>query len=762
MNLKKRFRILIKGKVQGVGFRPTVYRYAKELNLTGFVCNTGRGVFIEIEGEKGKIRKFLKKIRNHPPSKAEIKEIKVEEIKIKQDKEFKIIKSKEEGKEVEISPDIATCKNCLEELFNPNDRRYLFPFINCTDCGPRFTIIKKIPYDRKNTTMNEFIMCEQCNREYEDIFSRRFHAQPNCCFKCGPEIKLIDSNQREIAKDIESIEKTSKFLEDGKIIGIKGIGGYHIACDATNEISVRILRERKKRYNKPFALMARDIETIKKYCFLNKQEEKILKSWQAPILLLKKKKNILPKQIAPSNNYLGFFIPYTPVHHLIFHFNKNLKVLVMTSGNFSEEPIIYDDNDAFSRLKDICDFLLTHNRKIYINCDDSVLRVLNKKIYFIRRSRGFVPSPIEIPYNSKNYIFSAGADLKNTFSFTKNNQVFLSQHIGDLENFLSIESYKKSINLFKNILEIEPEIVVCDMHPEYFSSKIAKEIFSDKKFIEIQHHYSHIISCMADNFLKNQKVIGVAFDGTGYGVDGNIWGGEFLICDYETFQRVGHLKYFPLQGGEISIKEVWRIGAVYLYYVFGNNFLDLDIEFVKKIDIKKWEIIKKAIDNNLNIFLNSSVGRLFDAISAILNIRDIIDYEGQAAIELEMKAKKNNKVGSFFYEIRKENNLYIIDHENIIRGVVENLKKKKNIGEISYRFHLTISQIITDMCKILREEKNLNKVALSGGVFQNVILLNETIKRLKKEKFEVLIHQKVPTNDGGICLGQAIYGVFKS
>ncbi|MCM8803567.1 MAG: carbamoyltransferase HypF, partial [Candidatus Omnitrophica bacterium] len=532
MSLKKRFRILIKGKVQGVGFRPTVYRYAKELNLTGFVCNTGNGVFIEIEGEDEKIKNFLNKIRNQPPPKAEIKEISVDEIKVKKDNEFKIIKSKEEGKEVEISPDIGICKKCIRELFNPDDRRYLFPFINCTDCGPRFTIIKKIPYDRKNTTMDEFIMCEECNREYEDIFSRRFHAQPNCCFKCGPEIELIDSNQRVIIKNVESIKKTAELLEDGKIVGIKGIGGYHIACDATNQNSVRNLRERKKRYSKPFALMARDIETIRKYCFLNKQEEKLLKLWQAPIVLIKKKNDILPQEIAPLNNYLGFFLPYTPVHYLIFHFNKNLNVLVMTSGNFSEEPIIYDDNDAFIRLRYICDFILTHNRKIYINCDDSVLRVLNKKIYFIRRSRGFVPSPIEIPYNSEKNIFSAGADLKNTFSFTKNNKVFLSQHIGDLENFLSIESYKKSINLFKNILEIEPEIIVCDMHPNYFSSRIAKEIFSDKKIIEIQHHHSHIISCMVDNFLKNQKVIGVAFDGTGYGIDGNIWGGEFLICDY--------------------------------------------------------------------------------------------------------------------------------------------------------------------------------------------------------------------------------------
>ncbi|MCM8804886.1 MAG: carbamoyltransferase HypF [Candidatus Omnitrophica bacterium] len=757
MNLIRRFRILIKGKVQGVGFRPTVYRYAKELNLTGFVCNTGNGVLIEVEGEKNKIALFLNKIKKKPPQKSEIKDIEIKRIEVKKDDDFKIIKSKEEGKEVEISPDIATCKKCLKEVFNPQDRRYLFPFINCTDCGPRFTIIKKIPYDRKNTTMNEFIMCDECKYEYQDIFSRRFHAQPNCCFTCGPEVRLINSDGKELAKGVESIKKTAKFIEDGKIVAIKGIGGYHIACNAENKKSVEILRERKKRYDKPFALMARNVEIIKKYCFLNKEEEKVVKSWQTPIVLLRKKNKLLPYQIAPENNYFGFFLPYTPIHHLIFHFGGNLNVLIMTSGNFSEEPIIYEDEIAFKRLKDICDYFLTHNRKIYINCDDSVLRIFNKNIYFIRRSRGFVPEPIEIPYNSKNIILAAGADLKNTFAFVKNNKVILSQHIGDLENQISIESYKKSINLFKNILEIEPEIIVYDMHPNYFSSRIVKELFPKAERIEVQHHHSHILSCMADNFCKNEKVIGVAFDGTGYGIDGNIWGGEFLICDYKDFERVAHLKYMPLQGGEISIKEVWRIGVIYLYKIFGDSFLNLDIDFVKKIDIEKWEIIKKAVDNNINVYLNSSIGRLFDAVSAILNIRHKISYEGQAAIELEMKIKEEKKKSPYNYKVKKENNVYIIEPEMVINGIIDDLKNKKRMDVISYRFHITVSEIIKDICKILRDERNINKVALSGGVFQNIFLLNDTLRKLKREKFKVLIHRKVPTNDGGISLGQATY-----
>ncbi|MGC8976592.1 MAG: carbamoyltransferase HypF [Candidatus Ratteibacteria bacterium] len=758
---KKRYRILIKGKVQGVGFRPTVFRYANEFYLSGFVCNTENGVLIEVEGDEEKINDFIKKIKNSPPERAEIKKIDIKKIELKNDSQFKIIESiKEKKSDVEISPDIATCNDCLKELFNPLDRRYLFPFINCTNCGPRFTIIRKTPYDRNNTTMDEFIMCKECEREYNDVYTRRFHAQPNCCFICGPVLKLIDKNGNEIGENLKAIKKTSELLEKGKIIGIKGIGGYHIACDAENEKTVKILRERKRRYEKPFALMAKDIDIIKKYCYLNIIEEKILKSWQSPIVLLKKKGEILPYQIAPENNYLGFFLPYTPIHHLIFHFSKNLNVLIMTSGNFSEEPIIYEDEVAFKRLKDICDFLLTHNRKIYINCDDSVLRVFNNKIYFIRRSRGFVPEPFEIPYNSEKIIFSAGADLKNTFAFVKNNKVILSQHIGDLETHLSIESYKKSINLFKNILEVEPEIIVYDMNPGYFSSRIAKEIFPDLKGIKVQHHFAHITSCMADNFLKNEKVIGVAFDGTGYGIDGNIWGGEFLICDYENFERVGHLKYFPLQAPDVSIKEVWRIGAVYLYKVFGDSFLDFDIDFVRKIDLEKWEIIKRAIDGNLNVYLNSSVGRFFDAVSSILNIKEKITYEGQAAIELEMRIKEDKKFSHYNFNIKKENGIYIIEFENIIKGIVDDLIKKIEKGIISYRFHITFSEIIKDVCKILRDERRINKVAFSGGVFQNIFLLRDIVEKLKKEKFDILIHHKVPPNDGGISLGQAIIGIF--
>lgn len=759
--MEERYLIKIKGIVQSVGFRPTVYRYAKENQLFGFVLNSSEGVVIEVEGKKEKIKRFIEKIKKFPPERAKIEEIYIEKIGLKYEKEFRIIESeKKEKVYIDISPDISTCNDCLNELFDITNRRYLFPFINCTNCGPRFTIIKNIPYDRKNTTMDEFKMCEKCKEEYLNPENRRYHAEPTCCFNCGPEIKLIDSKGKFIEKGIEAIKVSARLIKEGKILLIKGIGGYHLSCNAENENAIEILRERKKRYEKPFALMARNIKVIKKYCKVSKKEEEILKGFEAPIVLLKKKNEILPKNIAPYNKYLGFFLPYTPIHHLLFYFEKELNVLIMTSGNLSEEPIVYDEGEAFENLAGIFDFILTHNRKIYINCDDSVLKVFNRNIYFIRRSRGYAPSGIEFPYKFEKSFFASGSDLKNTFAFAREKKVYLSQHIGDLENYASIKAYKKSVELFKRIIEIEPEVAVYDMHPEYFSSKITYELFPNIKKIGVYHHHSHIASVMADNFLKNEKVIGVSFDGTGYGADGNIWGGEFLICDYKEFERFAHLKYLPIPGGEKAIKEIWRIGASYLYKTFGDDFLNLEIEFIKKIDFKKLAIIKEMIDENLNSPLNSSMGRFFDAVSAITGIREKISYEGQGAIELEMKIKIG-KSSPYNYEIKKNGKVYVIDHTKIIKEIVDDIKKGFSIGIISYRFHITICDIIRNVCNILRKERNLNKVALSGGVFQNNFLLKKVFEILKKDGFFLLIHRKVPPNDGGISLGQISIAYYK-
>jgi len=762
-NKNERVCLKISGIVQGVGFRPTIYRYAKEENLSGFVRNTSEGVYIEIEGPQKNIKNFLKKIKNYPPPRAKIKKIKVIPLSIENEKNFRIIESKKQKSlKVEISPDIATCPDCLKELFDPSNRRYLFPFINCTNCGPRFTIIKNIPYDRKNTTMSEFIMCEKCQQEYNNPESRRFHTQPNCCFDCGPGMFLKNKKGEIVEEGIKSIENTSWFIEKGKIVAIKGIGGYHLACNALNEEVVETLRERKNRIDKPFAIMARDIKTIEEFCYISKEEKGYLNSWQSPIVLLKKKNNKIPSIVAPSNNYLGFMLPYTPIHHILFFLNKNLKVLVMTSGNLSEEPIVYDDKQAFEKLKGIFDFFLTHNREIYINCDDSLLKVFKGSSYFIRRSRGYVPEMIEFPYKFKKNIFSAGSDMSNTFALTKENKVYPSQHIGDIGNVSSIDSYKRSIKLLEKTLEIKPEVICYDIHPQYFSSKIAVSMIEENKDIigiGVQHHHAHIASVMAENKLKNEKIIGIAFDGTGFGTDKNIWGGEFLICDYTEFERVSHLDYIPLPGGEKAIKEIWRLGCIYLYKTFGNKFLSLDIDFVKNIDIKKWKIIEKMIEKRINCPLTSSMGRLFDAVSSICSIRNTINYQGQAAIELEMKIEKT-KSEPYNYQIKKENNVYIINVEKMIEEIVHDLIDKKTVGFISYRFHITISDIIRKVVNIIRQERKINKVALSGGVFQNNFLLEKTYNDLKKDGFELFIHRKVPTNDGGICLGQAVIGNF--
>lgn len=758
--MKKRFRIEIKGKVQGVGFRPKIYRYAKARNLKGFVFNSSKGVLIEVEGEEEEIEEFLKNIKNSPPPLSEIKNISVWEIEIKNDREFRILKSKREGKiEIDIPPDIATCDECLNELFDEKNRRYLFPFINCVNCGPRFTIIKKLPYDRENTTMDKFIMCQDCKEEYENPESRRFHTQPNCCFKCGPKVFLLNREGRKIEESVDAIKETAKLIEKGEIVAVKGIGGFHLASVCDDERIVEKLRKRKKREHKPFALMARDIETIEKYCYMSEEEKKIIKSFKAPILLLEKKGNVLAENIAPDNRYLGFMLPYSPLHHLLFKFG-NFDVLIMTSGNISENPIIYENEKALKELKDIADYFLIHERDIEIGCDDSVVKYSKflKREIIIRKARGYIPSPLILPFNLKNKILGIGADLKNTFSFGFENKIYTSQHIGDLENYENMEFLERALNHFKNIFNFESQIICYDLHPDYFSSKYAQSLNGKK--IGIQHHHAHISSCMIDNLLENRKIIGVAFDGTGYGTDGKIWGGEFLICDYENFERIAHLEYIPLIGGEMAIKEVWRMGAVYLFHTFGEDFLDIDIEFTSKIDRKKWKMFENMVKKKINVHYTSSMGRLFDAVSSICGIRNVISYEGQAAIELEMKIDENFD-GFYKFEIYKSKKPYVVSVKKMIRGIVEDIKNGKDIGKISAKFHNTISKIIVEVCKIIRDEKGLNEVALSGGVFQNIHLLEKTCRDLQKEGFIYYTHKSIPPNDGGISVGQVIIGGFK-
>ncbi len=771
-NKIKRVRININGRVQGVGFRPTVYRYAKNRNLTGWVSNTSSGVVIEVEGDLETIEGFINSIKAFPPPQANITSLSTSFLNVKNEKQFTILPSVTHSQpKTQVSPDIAICRDCLKELFNPNDRRYLYPFLNCTNCGPRFTIIKGIPYDRKNTTMKKFKMCPVCEDEYNDPMNRRFHAQPNACAECGPRVLLIKSKDKRVTvSDYKAIKDSVRLLKQGNIIAIKGLGGFHLACDATNENAVRRLRSRKYREDKPFAMMVKDINTIKRFCEVSLEEEKLLLSSKRPIVLLKKVQNVKCKlqsikkisdAVAPNNKYLGFMLPYTPLHYLLFQ--DSLYVLVMTSGNISDEPIAYKNDEAILRLKGVADYFLTHNRDIYIHCDDSVTRIFNNKEIIIRRSRGYVPQPLKVPFSFKYDTLACGAHLKNTFCLGKDNEVFLSHHIGDLENLQTFSAFEEGIEHFKKIFKINPEVVAYDLHPEYLSTKYAKDKYrlslTTHHFIPTQHHHAHIVSCLADNGYFG-KVIGVTFDGTGFGDDGNIWGSEFLIADTVGYKRVAHLKYVPMPGGEQSIKEPWRMAVTYLYYVYGEDFLSLNIDFVKRLNKSKWQILKRMIEQRINSPLTSSMGRLFDAISSLIGIRDTINYEAQAAIDLEMRIDEVSnfrfQISNYKYAVRKKYNVFIIDPKDIVIGVVEDLKQSIPVGIISFKFHNTIAEIVVDVCRRIYMNTHIKEVALSGGVFQNMFLLDRTFNMLNNEGFKVFIHNHVPTNDGGVCLGQAV------
>ena len=755
---KERKKIEIKGIVQGVGFRPTVYRLANEHNLKGTVFNDSTGVRLDIEGKSEDISYFLDELEKNPPPLSSIDEIKSEELPVKGFDEFKIIES-EESKErtTLVSPDISICKDCKEELLNPKDRRYLYPFINCTNCGPRFTITEELPYDRKNTTMEIFEMCEECKTEYENPEDRRFHAQPNACSKCGPHLELLDTRGRKQLGN--PINKAIKLLRKGKIIAIKGLGGFHLACDAKNKKAIHALRERKMRPYKPFALMAKDIEVISEFVNVSDKEKELILSPGAPVVLLtKKEKSILPDNIAPNNKFLGFMLPYTPLHVLLF---KNLEVLVMTSGNRRDEPIAFDNQDVNERLTGIADYFLIHNRDIWIQADDSVCRIVEDSPLLLRRSRGYTPQPLKSPIGSKKKIIGFGAHKHNTFTISRGNEIFVSHYIGETDNIETIKAFERGIEHFVNFFDIPPDIAVVDMHPDYQATKFGKKwaFEKGKPLIEVQHHHAHIASCLLDNKI-DERVIGVAWDGTGYGADGNIWGGEFLIADLKEYERKAHLQYIPLPGGDITVKEPWRMGAVYLYDIFGRSFGRLDIDFVKALDRKKWFIIRNMIDKRVNSPFTSSVGRLFDAVSSILGVRSSINYQGQAAIELEMIAED---VDEFYkFEIIRGVDTHIVDPKKVIESIIDDITKGVPEGSISGKFHMGLAELIVNVSDLLREETGINKVCLSGGVFQNVILRTRASKRLREEEFEVYNHKEIPPNDGGISAGQVAIGMKHS
>lgn len=747
-------RISVRGVVQGVGFRPFVYQLAARHNLRGWVCNTSEDVKIEVEGETKDIEEFIKGLREQAPPMSHIEDIQVVPAQPQNYDKFEIRESiAETGKYQLVSPDIATCPDCLKEIFDAADRRYRYPFTNCTNCGPRFTIIKDIPYDRPKTTMQNFKMCPACQKEYNDPTNRRFHAQPNACPVCGPKLELVDAKGKAVACD-DIINKTATLLKEGKIVAIKGLGGFLLACDATNEKAVDLLRQCKNRPAKPLAVMLATIDEVKKHCEIDEEEENLLKSPGSPIVLVKwKSESGITKAVAPGLKYIGVMLPYTPLHHLLL--SEAGLPLVMTSGNLSEEPIAKDNDESLRRLGDIADYFIMHNRDIYSRYDDSVMIVEKNIPQFARRARGHAPYPIHLPYQSRQ-ILGCGAEEKNTFCLTRDNYAFVSQHIGDMENMETLEHYVNTIGLYEKLFRIKPEIIACDMHPEYLPTKYAQESAAKEglKLYPVQHHHAHIASCLADNGVKG-PVIGVALDGTGYGADGNIWGGEFMAADEKGFKRVAHLEYLPLPGGAQAIKKPYRAAIGYLLAL--GIELDRKLPLFKQVDTKEIDVIKNQVEKGFNAPLTSSMGRLFDVVSALTGVRTTIEYEAQAAIDLEMAAyDAPNESGFYPFSFEEKDGITIIKLYDLLRAVVLDIKDHGRQPIIAARFHNTIARMILETCRNIAGKTGVKRVALSGGVFQNRLLLRKTVPLLESAGFEVYTHRQVPCNDGGIALGQVV------
>jgi hydrogenase maturation protein HypF len=751
-------RISVRGVVQGVGFRPFVYQLAIKHNLRGWVRNTSEDVKIEVEGQGEDIEKFLQGLKEKAPPLAHIEGISaITGIPVGHEK-FEIKQSVAEvGKYQLVSPDIATCPECRREIFDPADRRYRYPFTNCTNCGPRFTIIADIPYDRPNTTMKVFTMCPECRREYDDPLNRRFHAQPNACPVCGPQLELVDATGNEVVcTDI--IKKTSQLLREGKIVAVKGLGGFLLACDATNERAVRRLRQRKNRPAKPLAIMVTDIDEARRHGEINDAEADLLTSPGSPIVLVKwKRESKITKAVAPGLKYLGLMLPYTPLHHLLL--KEAGRTLVMTSGNLSEEPIARDNDEAQTRLKHIADYFLQHNRDIYARYDDSVMIVEHEKSQFVRRARGYAPFPIHLTYRSRQ-ILGCGAEEKNTFCLTRDNYAFVSQHIGDMENLETLEHFKNTIELYQNLFKIKPEIIAHDIHPEYLPTKYAQELAEKEKIklVPVQHHHAHIVSCMADNDIKD-PVIGAALDGTGYGTDGHIWGGEFMTADYKTFTRMAHLEYLPLPGGAIAIKKPYRTAIGYMMAL--GMTIDRKLPLFKHSDKKELEIIKSQIEKQINTPLTSSMGRLFDAVAALIGVRSVIEYEAQAAIDLEMCASGASDEKEIYpFTITGEAGVRIIRVRDLLAAIINDWHAKRPRAIIAARFHNTVARMILEACQPISKKANIKRIMLSGGVFQNRLLLRKTKSLVESAGLRVYTHRQVPCNDGGISLGQVVIANF--
>ena len=757
----ERWEVTVRGIVQGVGFRPFVYGLAHRHGLAGTVRNDAEGVRIEVEGAPEELDRFVRALQEDAPPLAVVESVEWQPLAVLGDRGFHIEESKEGlRRRALISPDVATCEDCLAELLAPADRRYRYPFINCTNCGPRFTITRSVPYDRATTTMSGFTMCPECQREYDDPTDRRFHAQPNACPACGPRVRLLDCFGHEFVKPEDAIARTARILRGRAVVAIKGLGGYHLACDPFDVRAVRTLRGRKVRQDKPFALMARDLDQVRELCRVTPEEAELLTSSARPIVLLERRENDgVAEEVAPRQKTLGVVLAYTPLHNVLLH-DAGIP-LVMTSGNNSDEPIAYRDEEAFEQLREIADYFLVHDRPIHMRCDDSVVRMARRKTYPLRRSRGYAPAPLRLADSFIRHTLACGGELKNTFCLAKDRHAFVSHHIGDLENYETLRSFREGVEHYCRLFDVRPELVAYDLHPEYLSTKYARELEEEGvPAVGIQHHQAHVASCLADNERPaGERVIGVAFDGTGYGTDGAIWGGEFFEGSLEEgFVRRAHLEYAPLPGGSAAIKQPWRMALAQLINLFGEEeTLKLPLRVVREAGERNVRLIARLVQHELNTPPTSSAGRLFDAVAALVGVPGSgrATYEGQAAIELELAASSTTG-RAYPLLLRPEEDGWIVETREVIGGVVQDLLDGRSAAEISASFHRTMAEIVVAGCEKIREADGVNEVALSGGTFQNILLLGQTIELLEERGFVVYRHRRVPANDGGLALGQAI------
>jgi hydrogenase maturation protein HypF len=747
----KRIRYHFNGIVQGVGFRPFIYRLARRHGLTGFVQNRPEGVLVEVEGTPAGIDGFFSSFDEGLPPLANITGVASSEIAVKGDTEFEIVASENKGQgDVHIASDSAVCADCLKELFDPVDRRFRYPFINCTNCGPRLTIISDIPYDRVRTSMACFPLCPECCAEYENPVDRRFHAEPNACPVCGPKLELRDAEGKIISCN-NPLEKAIELIAAGQVLAIKSLGGFHLCIDATSNDAVMKLRQRKYREEKPLAIMVRDIERAHLIAEINEEEKALLSSSQRPIVLLKKKNNVLISGfVAPSLPNLGIMLPYAPLHYLLLE-NK-FPALVMTSANQIDEPICIGNREAQNRLKGIADYFLIHNRDILVRCDDSIAFVTGGKSQLMRRSRGYAPRPL-ILKESFPPVLALGSHLKATQCVIKDNFAFLSPHIGDLETPQARDFFQESLALMKRLTETDPQIIACDYHPAYHSTKAARGI-KDARIVSVQHHHAHIVSCMAENQIDSD-VIGLAMDGTGYGLDGNAWGGEFLIAGATQFKRFGHLRYFVLPGGQRVIQEPWRIAASLLKQAYGRSWPEVASRLKLVPDNINLQLLDQLMETRFNSPLSSGMGRLFDGVAALTGLRRKVSFEGQAAMELEAKVKSSGSILPFDL-LRNPDDSYILDMSAAIRAMVENIFYGEKIEDTASAFHSTLTVAFASMSREMRDATGIDRVVLSGGCFQNRVLLEGTVAELQKNGFTVHYHSQVPTNDGGVSLGQAV------